>query len=139
MTKYPKTNDYRLLQNLKKITGIPYDDMSLSEYMSVVRATDMWLPECMIIYDTFPVLGEFLAPSAKSALWGLIMSTDQTMLVTDAILLGAPSLFMCIKTSPTDCASDVADIVRRQVNPSVFVNTFENETSILFRLNSLRE
>lgn len=139
---YPKTNDSRLIGHLKKIFGLSSDASSLAEVLNEVDLCSPNMPvllsDCLIVYDTFPVFGEFMFPKPKSLLWNLLESTEQPMLLTDAMVQGADSLLVCQILPQTELAGKASRIVLSQAKPSLCVNTYKESAAMMFSLMSLR-
>lgn len=143
---YPKTNDHRLMGHLQKIAGLAYDvDVRMDTVQHMLSAIDasgfdcpVPLADCTVVYETFPVAGEVMFPKAKSHLWQLLESTGSAMLVTDALIQGADSLFVAIGLNQSEVSDYINRIIFRQSKPALFVNTFKGTTAVIFSLNSIR-
>lgn len=121
----------KVVSDAEDIDGL-LEDISYSGFPYPGKIQDM-----IIIYDSFPVFGEFMFPKTKSHLWGLLESTDGAMLITDSLLQSADSLIVCQAVKAADAADAVSEIIQTQSSPAVCVNSFRGITAVMFRLNSI--
>lgn len=75
-------------------------------------------------------------PKPKSHLWQLLDSTDSAMLLTDPMLQGKDSLFVCQAVTESEAMIAAMKIMYKQVNKSICVNTYKGKHAILYPLNS---
>jgi len=132
--------------HLQKIAGLAYDPTvqmdSIHHMLSAIDASSFNCPvplqDCIVVYETFPVVGEVMFPKPKSHLWQLLESTDSAMLLTDALIQGADSLLIAARLNKPDVPDYISRIISRQSKPTLFVNTFKGTTAVIFSLNSIR-
>jgi hypothetical protein len=140
-SQFPLTNDHRLIGHISNIfkAGSGYSDItSLFEYLDMGRSNSpVSFRDTLIVYETFPVYGEFMFPKTKSHLWQLIESTDSPMLLTDAMVQGKEGLFICQPLQNENAASELHNLVTNQKYPSVCVNTYKGACAMLYPLISL--
>lgn len=139
---YPKTNDYRLIGHLKKITGVESDADTAADMLLDIDSSGFDFPgrisDILVVYDAFPVFGEFMFPKRNSYLWNLIESTDKAMLLTDAMIQSSESLFVCMPLTPADIRDKIHSIIDKQATPTLCVNSYRDYSAVLFNLSSLR-
>lgn len=138
-SKFPLTNDHRLIGHISRIFNVEADDHIPSVMHSVdtsMRDLPLSLRDLLIVYETFPVFGEFMFPKPKSHLWQLLDSTDSAMLLTDPMLQGKDSLFVCQAVTESEAMIAAMKIMYKQVNKSICVNTYKGKHAILYPLNS---
>lgn len=138
-SKFPLTNDHRLIGHISRIFNVESDDHISSVMHSVdtsMRDLPLSLRDLLIVYETFPVFGEFMFPKPKSHLWQLLDSTDSAMLLTDPMLQGKDSLFVCQAVTESEAMIAAMKIMYKQVNKSICVNTYKGKHAILYPLNS---
>ena len=138
-SKFPLTNDHRLIGHISRIFNVEADDHISSVMHSVdtsMRDLPLSLRDLLIVYETFPVFGEFMFPKPKSHLWQLLDSTDSAMLLTDPMLQGKDSLFVCQAVTESEAMIAAMKIMYKQVNKSICVNTYKGKHAILYPLNS---
>ena len=138
-SQFPLTNDHRLIGHISKIFNVEVDE-HISSVMHSVDTNMLDLPlslrDLLIVYETFPVFGEFMFPKPKSHLWQLLDSTDSAMLLTDPMLQGKDSLFVCQAVTESEAMIAAMKIMYKQVNKSICVNTYKGKHAILYPLNS---
>ncbi len=136
-----KTNDSRLINHLSKIFNVRSEVGRLTSLLNTIDLTcdlPFVFSDVLVVYETFPVFGELMFPKPKSHLWQLLESTDASMLLTDSMLNGKESLFICRNISTNSFSSDINNILSYQLNPSICVNTYKGVQAIAYPLISLR-
>jgi hypothetical protein len=138
-SKFPLTNDHRLIGHISKIFNVDVDD-DISSVLHSVDTNVLNLPlilrDLLVVYETFPVFGEFMFPKPKSHLWQLLESTDSAMLLTDPMLQGKDSLFICQAVTDVDVGIETTAVISKQCKKSICVNTYKGKHAILYPLNS---
>ena len=141
-SKYNNTNDHRLINHLQKISGIRSEDCTLDSIRYDIDMQMDWplvLSSALVVYETFPVFGEFMFPKSKSLLWQLLDTTDDCMILTDAMVQGVESIYVAQPMgSAVQASGFVADLLRVSAGACLCVNTYKNQTAVLINLKSLR-
>lgn len=139
-SSYPKTNDHRLIGHISRHFKIAPTD-TLQELFSEVDAVVPNLPfsfrEVLVVYETFPVFGEFMFPKRNSFIWQLIEQTEAVMLLTDGMVSGKDSLFICEPSTFEHVNSQVSHTISKLRRPSLCVNTNINSAALLYPISSL--
>lgn len=143
MKSLQKTNDHRLIGHLAKhfhLDPADYGDLQdlLTMLDSMCVASPLKFQDLVVVYETFPVYGEFMFPKGRSRLWQLIESTDAPMLLTDALVSGKEGLFICQSSTPDSVHSDADYVLTRQKKPALCVNNVQgNRIALLYPVASL--
>lgn len=122
-----------------KLDPTDYEDLSdLFAYLdSAISNPPLLFQDLMVVYETFPVFGEFMFPKGRSHLWQLIESSDSPLLLSDALITGKEGVFICQPTIVDKCASLSEHVVSRQRTPTLCVNNRGEQTALLYPLTSL--
>jgi hypothetical protein len=103
----------------------------------VVANLPLRFQEVLVVYETFPVFGEFMFPKRNSYLWQLIESTDAPMLLTDGMVTGKESLFVCQPSSINSVNTDAGNILNKLRMPSLCVNHHNGLAALIYPVVSL--
>jgi hypothetical protein len=140
-SSYPKTNDYRLIGHIAKHFKVTPAD-SLQELFSEVDSSSDQLPivfqDLLVVYETFPVFGEFMFPKRNSYLWSIINSTDAPLLLTDNLIQNKEGIFICCTAPKESISAEAHRVLNKLGTPSLCVNTFENTSALLYPLVALQ-
>ncbi len=141
-TSQPKTNDHRLVTHIAKHFKLdPTEYENIQDLFSALDSMCVSVPlvfrNLLCVYETFPVYGEFMFPKGKSHLWQLIESTDSPLLLTDALISGKDSLFICQAVDADKVHREAETILSRLSKPKMCVNQQQGVTALLYPLSSL--
>lgn len=141
-SSYPKTNDHRLITHIAKHFKLdPTDYESTGDLFRMIDSMFVDPPlrfqEVLVVYETFPVFGEFMFPKRNSYLWQLIESTDSAILLTDGMVTGKEGLFICQPSSTDIISSDASNILTKLRFPSLCVNHHNSLAALLYPIVSL--
>jgi hypothetical protein len=122
-----------------KLDPTDYEDLSdLFAYLdSAISNPPLLFQDLMVVYETFPVFGEFMFPKSRSHLWQLIESTDSPLLLSDALITGKEGVFICQPTTVDKSASLAEHVVSRQRTPTLCLNHRGEQTALIYPLTSL--
>ena len=144
--RYPKTNNHRLLTHLSKIFKVKCeeDEDSLEAVMSSIDSAEgvdipFRFSDVKVIYESFPVFHEFMCPRSNSLLWAALDETDAPILLTDSMMQGKDSLFICQRAGSGVISSEAGFIISKQKNNKLLVNTFAGQVAYMYPITSFTE
>ena len=138
---YQLTNDYRIAGHLRSIFKTNSDAENLSDLMHDIDVESLAplpirLADCLVIYETMPIFGDFMFANKRSHLWHLLSETDQPMLLTDCMVSGKDGLVICHSVAQTELVDTCNNIISKQTRPSLCVNHLKDLDAVMYPLVS---